>query len=222
MYFLLEPTNTNPKNFPASKPFVAGGYHLQNVALMGWYTGAGSVYSFPDPKALAAPAEACPERGRRRPANTKPTTAPMPLNDAPNGHKLIGYWAGYGGPGSTIPMRELSPQWDIIIVAFAIPDKKAPEGTMLFRMLGGLDNETFKGDIQWLKSQGKQVMISLGGGGQHFTLADPKRVPNFVASVTRIVEDYGFDGIDVDFESPSLSIACSAIQTFGIPRRPPS
>ena len=49
-------------------------------------------------------------------------------------------------------------------------------------------------------------MISLGGGGQHFTLADPKRVPNFVSSVTRIVAEYGFDGIDIDFESPSLSI----------------
>jgi len=49
-------------------------------------------------------------------------------------------------------------------------------------------------------------MISLGGGGQHFTLADPRRVPNFVSSVTRIVAEYGFDGIDIDFESPSLSI----------------
>jgi chitinase len=49
-------------------------------------------------------------------------------------------------------------------------------------------------------------MISLGGGGQHFTLADPKRIPNFVSSVTRIVSEYGFDGIDIDFESPSLSI----------------
>ncbi len=31
-------------------------------------------------------------------------------------------------------------------------------------------------------------------------------MPNFVASVTRIVADYGFDGIDIDFESPSLAI----------------
>ncbi len=57
-----------------------------------------------------------------------------------------------------------------------------------------------------LKSQGKKVMISLGGGGQHFTLADPKRVPNFVSSVSTIVSEYGFDGVDIDFESPSLSI----------------
>jgi chitinase len=49
-------------------------------------------------------------------------------------------------------------------------------------------------------------MISLGGGGQHFTLADPKRIPAFVTSVEQIVGEYGFDGIDIDFESPSLSI----------------
>jgi len=77
---------------------------------------------------------------------------------------------------------------------------------MQFRTPAGLDTAQFKSDIAHLKSQGKKVMISLGGGGQHFTLADPKRVPNFVSSVARIVEEYGFDGVDIDFESPSLSI----------------
>ena len=105
-----------------------------------------------------------------------------------------------------MPLREVSPQWDVILVAFSTPDRNAPEGTMQFRTPAGLDTEQFKADIGWLKSQGKKVMISLGGGGQHFTLADPKRVPNFVSSVTRIVAEYGFDGIDIDFESPSLSI----------------
>jgi chitinase len=77
---------------------------------------------------------------------------------------------------------------------------------MQFRPPTGMDAGQFKADVAWLKSQGKKVMISLGGGGQHFTLADPNRVPNFVSSVTRIVSEYGFDGIDIDFESPSLSI----------------
>ena len=218
-YFLLEPTNTNRKNnFPASKPFVARlngtEYHLQNVALLPWYTGAaegiGSAYSFPDAQALTEPAKPCPARGGRgnggASAARAPTVAAIPFDGPPNGHKLIGYWAGYGGPGSTIPLREISPQWDIILVAFATPDRNAPEGTMQFRTPAGLDTEQFKSDIAWLKSRGKKVMISLGGGGQHFTLADAKRVPNFIASVTRIVADYGFDGIDIDFESPSLSI----------------
>jgi chitinase len=219
--FLLEPTNTNAKNnIPASKAFAArvdgATYHLQNVALLPWYTGAakglGSTYSFPDAQALTEPAKPCPAAGRRAGAGggvsgpPKPTAAAEPMSGSPNGHQLIGYWAGYGGAGSTIPLRELSPQWDVIIVAFSTPDQKAPEGTMQFRTPAGLDTELFKADIAYRKSQGKKVMISLGGGGQHFTLADPKRIPNFVSSVTRIVTEYGFDGIDIDFESPSLSI----------------
>ena len=215
LYFLLEPTNTNPKNnFPASRPFLAKAgaesYHLQNVALLPWYIGSSeglrNAYSFPDPAALADRSQPCPARGARGNAPAKPMAPPIALTRPPNGHHLIGYWAGYGGPGSTFPLREVSPQWDYILVAFSTPDKNAPEGTMQFHTPAGLDTGQFKSDIAWLKSQGKKVMISLGGGGQHFTLADPKRVPNFVSSVTRIVEEYGFDGIDIDFESPSLSI----------------
>ena len=204
MYFLLEPTNSNPKNnIPKSKAFLAGSYHLQNVALLPWYTGVGNAYSFPDPQALTERSQPCAPRGGR-PA--QPTAMPVPLSGPAKGHQLIGYWAGYGAAGSTFPLREISPQWDIILIAFSTPDRNAPEGTMQFRTPAGLDTEKFKADIAWLKSQGKKVMISLGGGGQHFTLADPKRVPNFVSSVTRIVTEYGFDGIDIDFESPSLSI----------------
>lgn len=215
-YFQLQPTDTNPKNnFPASTPFPARSsgaiYHVQNVALMQWYIGAanpfGSTFSFPDATVLGEPAKPCPER---RPgamgAPPKPTAEPFYPTGKPNGHKLIGYWAGYGMPGSTFSLREVSPQWDYILVAFATPDKDAPEGTMKFKTPAGLDTAQFKSDIAFLKQKGKKVMISLGGGGQHFTLADPKRVPNYVQSVEKIVEEYGFDGIDIDFESPSLSI----------------
>jgi chitinase len=216
-YFLLEPTDTNPKNnLPASKSFAVHGggatYHLQNVALLPWYAGAaeglGNTYSFPDAQALTEAAKPCPARGRRAGSGPppQPGEAAVPLSGSPNGHQLIGYWAGYGGPGSTIPLREVSPQWDVILIAFSTPDKNAAEGTMQFHTPGGLDTAQFKDDIAALKKQGKKVMISLGGGGQHFTLADPKRVPNFVSSVTNIVTEYGFDGIDIDFESPSLSI----------------
>jgi chitinase len=219
-YFLLEPTNSNPKNnFPASKPFVAhssaGTYHLQNVALLPWYVGVseglGRQFSFPDPQALSGPPVPCATPGRaaagsRPSAPPVPTVAPVPSSGSSNGPQLIGYWAGYGGPGSTFPLRDVSPQWDVIIVAFATPDRNAPEGTMQFHTPAGLDTAQFKSDIAYLKSRGRKVMISLGGGGQHFTLADPNRIPNFVSSVEQIVSDYGFDGIDLDFESPSLSI----------------
>ena len=152
-YFLLEPTNTNPKNnIPASQAFVAHAdgttYHLQNVALLPWYTGAseglGSTYSFPDARALPEPAKPCRARGRHSgagdgaPAPPQPAVAPVPVSGSPNGHELIGYWVGYGAAGSALPLRDVSPQWDVIIVAFATPDKNAPEGTMQFRTPAGL------------------------------------------------------------------------------------
>jgi chitinase len=213
-YFLLEPTNTNPKNnFPASKAFVARvhgtGYHLENVALLPWYTGAagglGNTYSFPEARALTEPAQPCPARGSRL-APAQPTITAVPASGPANGHRLIGYWVGYGAAGTALPLREVSPQWDVIIVAFASPDQNAPEGTLRFSTPAGLDTQQFKADIAFMKSEGKKVMISLGGGGQYFTLADAKSVPNFVSSVAHIVSEYGFDGIDIDFESPSLTI----------------
>lgn len=218
-YFLLEPTDVNRKNnFPFSPPFVAKTagreYHLQNVALLPWYLGTGGDYgtkfSFPDAQLLREPAKVCPPRDSRfgpgQTAPPTPTIAAIANEKNPNGHALIGYWSGYGPAGSTFPLRAVSPQWDIVIVAFSTPDTSAPEGTMQFHTPAGLDPVQFKSDIAYLKSKGKKVMISLGGGGQHFTLADPKRVPNFVSSVTRIIKEFGFDGIDVDFESPSLAI----------------
>ena len=68
----------------------------------------------------------------------------------------------------------------------------------------GLDLAQMKDDIAWLKSQGKKVLISLGGGGEYFTLDQQSSIPNFVNSVTQIETEFGFDGIDIDFESPSL------------------
>jgi chitinase len=220
-YFLLEPTDTNPKNnLPSSKAFAAhvgeATYHLQNVALLHWYTNSqdsGGAFSFPDPRALPNASTPCAGRGGRAAAAPAggaglPVDLPvgLPGEATANGHQLIGYWVGYGAAGSTLPLREVSPQWDVILVAFSTPDRNAAEGTMQFQTPAGLDSEQFKADIRYLKSMGKKVMISLGGGGQHFTLADPKRVPNFVSSVARIVAEYGFDGVDIDFESPSLSI----------------
>ncbi len=214
-YFLLEPTDTNHKNdFPVSRPFVASlkgeTYHVQNVALLSWYVGGGEglggAFSFPDARALTSVATPCPARfGMREEAAPEPSAEPVAQSGAPNGHWLIGYWTGHGRDGAPFRLRDVSPQWDVVIVAFAAPDRSSP-GELHFHPPVGTDPEQFKQDVAYLKSKGKKVMISLGGGGQFFTMPEAASTERFLASVTGIVSEYGFDGIDLDFESPSLAI----------------
>jgi chitinase len=215
-YFLLEPTNTNAKNgFPASKAFVArtGGfeYHLQNVALLSWYlSGTASTsgtYSFPNGKALTSTAEPCLNRRERAAAKAEIANA-LPVSGSGNGHKLIGYWTGsrYGEGSEPFRLKDVSPQWDVILAAFASPDPHAPDGVLRYEPPPGITPDELKADIAQLKSQGKTVMVSLGGGGQYFKLDKVSEIPGFVASVAAVISEYGYEGVDIDFESPSLAL----------------
>jgi chitinase len=214
-YTLGDPLDTNMRSdLHAGPAEVAPGspWHVANVALLGWYTGAPGPYSFPDATVLRSAATPCPAYPRPAPGAAQPppqmapppAVAAVPSTGAKNGHELIGYWTGSGPDGTILRLRDVSPQWDVIIVAFADVNHQAPEGTLKLHVRPGLDLAQMKDDIAWLKSQGKKVLISLGGGGEYFTLAQTASIPNFVNSVTQIVSDYGFDGIDLDFESPSL------------------
>lgn len=212
-YFLLLPTDTNPKNnFPSSPAYVVSGsdgaFHLQNVALFDWYLGGNAAqgpYSFPDTGALRGPAKPC--EARRPTAGNPHEPLPAAPGGAPNKHWLIGYWTGsrFGG-GTPLPLQDVSPQWDVVIVAFASPEPNAPEGTLGYSPPPGMSVGEVKTGIAWLKRHGRKVMLSLGGGGKYFKLDHKSDIPNFVDSVAAIVGEYGFDGVDIDFETPSLDL----------------
>lgn len=185
---------------PAGTAWQAGRYHLENMALLAWFAQTpGGVYSFPDAKALPNPAQPCVR------AADQPTTAtPLPGVKDPK-HKLIGYWEGYESVKSPMPLRDVSPQWDIVITTFATP---VPGSTarLQFSPPAALGEEQFKADVAYLQGLGKKVLISLGGGGQVVTIHTPKDLEDFIDSVSAIVEKYGFDGVDLDIETPSLLI----------------
>lgn len=219
-YTLQQPLETNQRSdLPAGPASVAHAegfdWHLADVALIRWYTGGEGPYSFPDAHLLSAPAIPCPapqppSPGRANEPAPPAAVAAVPSAGTTNGHELIGYWTGSGPGGTLLRLRDISPQWDVVIVAFANVNHHAPEGTMQMHVRPArpgqppMDLEQMKDDITWLKGRGKKVLISLGGGGEYFSLAQAASIPNFVSSVTQIVTEYGFDGIDLDFESPSL------------------
>ncbi len=83
---------------------------------------------------------------------------------------------------------------------------KGSTSLLHFAPPAGLSDQTFEADVAYLKSRGKKVLISVGGGGEVVTLSTDEDRHNFVSSVTSIVEKYGFDGVDLDIETPSLLI----------------
>ena len=140
---------------------------------------------------------------------------------APSGktHKLIGYWHNFENPaGCPVKLSEISNRWDIIDIAFADNDINS-NGTVHFNLFNGtgsscpaIDPVQFKQDIATLRSQGKIIVLSLGGAEGTITLNTDSDESNFVSSLTSIIQQWGFDGLDIDLESGSNLVHGSQIQ----------
>ncbi len=136
-------------------------------------------------------------------------------------HNLIGYWHNFvNGSGCPIRLRDISPAWDIIDIAFADNDRNS-DGTVHFNLYNGdirsscepLDPQQFKDDVRELRAQGKIIVLSLGGAEGTITLNNDADQANFVSSLTDIINEWGFDGLDIDLESGSNLLHGTEIQT---------
>ncbi|GIO31256.1 MULTISPECIES: carbohydrate-binding protein [Paenibacillus] len=125
------------------------------------------------------------------------------VHAAVTGKTMVGYWHNFDNGSGFIRLRDVSPKFDVINVSFAEPASGATNGTIAFMPYNYTDAD-FKADIAYLQSQGKKVIISIGGANGQVQLASTAARDNFVNSVTAIIEKYGFDGLDVDFEGHSL------------------
>lgn len=135
-------------------------------------------------------------------------------------HQLIGYWHNFvNGSGCPIRLADMSTRWDIIDIAFADNDRNS-NGTVHFNLYSGdmhstctaLDPTQFKQDMAALQAQGKVFVLSLGGAEGTITLNTDQDEANFVSSLTAIINEWGFDGLDVDLESGSNLMHGTQIQ----------
>ncbi|MDK1289274.1 Ig-like domain-containing protein [Pseudoalteromonas umbrosa] len=135
-------------------------------------------------------------------------------------HKLIGYWHNFVNPaGCPIPLAQMSPAWDIIDIAFAENDRNS-DGTVHFKPFEKdirsncppIDPVQFKADMKALQAQGKIFVLSLGGAEGTITLNTDADEAKFVSSLTNIIQEWGFDGLDIDLESGSNLVHGSQIQ----------
>lgn len=125
---------------------------------------------------------------------------------------LVGYLhASFANGSGYIRMADVSDDWDIINLSFAEPDSPT-SGNQLFKRCPAVECPSVESDADFLaaikakQAKGKKVLISIGGANGEVKLTTPAARDAFVNSVAAIIDRWGLDGLDVDFEGHSLSL----------------
>jgi chitinase len=125
-------------------------------------------------------------------------------------HALIGYLhASFANGSGYIRMADVPPAWDIIDLAFGEPTS-VTSGDIRFTRCPASECPNVESDpdftaaIRAKQAQGKKVLISIGGANGQVQLTTTAARDQFVSSVAAIIDRYGLDGLDIDFEGHSL------------------
>lgn len=123
---------------------------------------------------------------------------------------LIGYWNNWNEANAPyIQLTQIDSRYNVICVAFAVPTSST-DMTMLFTPYS-VSQSTFITQVQTLQSQGKKVLISIGGATTNISLNNTTNRDAFINSMTLILNTYHFDGIDIDIEHGNSVLASGTI-----------
>ncbi|MEV5926590.1 chitinase [Streptomyces cellulosae] len=118
-------------------------------------------------------------------------------------HAVTGYWQNFDNGAAVQRISDVPAQYDIIAVAFA--DATGTPGAVTFNLdsagLNGYTVDQFKADVRAKQAAGKKVIISVGGERGTVAVNDSASAANFANSVYALMQEYGFDGVDIDLEN---------------------
>ncbi|WP_330460124.1 glycoside hydrolase family 18 protein [Streptomyces sp. NBC_00820] len=127
-------------------------------------------------------------------------------------HALVGYLHTTFANGSGYTrLADVPDSWDVIDLAFGEPTS-ATSGDIRFNRCPAAEcpnvesDADFKAAVRAKQAAGKKVLISIGGQNGQVQLTTTAARDAFVASVSNIIDTYGLDGLDIDFEGHSLSL----------------
>ncbi|MFE1554735.1 chitinase [Streptomyces sp. NPDC058734] len=127
---------------------------------------------------------------------------PNPNPSVPR-HALTGYWQNFNNGATVQKISDVSAQYDIIAVSFA--DATTTPGAITFNLdsagLGGYTVAQFKADVAAKKAAGKSVILSIGGEKGTISVNDSASATNLANSAWALMQEYGFNGIDIDLEN---------------------
>lgn len=131
------------------------------------------------------------------------------MPDMSNKKIMMGFWHnwlagnsdGYQqGQFANMNLTDIPQVYNVVAVAFM-----KGEGIPTFKPYNLSDAE-FRRQVGVLNSQGRAVLISLGGADAHIELktGDEDKLKD---EIIRLVETYGFDGLDIDLEQAAIGAA---------------
>lgn len=124
---------------------------------------------------------------------------------------LMGFWHNWpAGPSdgyqrgqfANISLESVPKEYNVVAVAFM-----KGSGIPTFKPFNVSDAE-FRRQVGVLNSQGRAVLISLGGADAHIELRSGQEQP-LASEIIRLVETYGFDGLDIDLEQSAIDFAAN-------------
>ncbi|WP_327244618.1 chitinase [Streptomyces sp. NBC_01320] len=118
-------------------------------------------------------------------------------------HAVTGYWQNFNNGATVQKLSDVPANYDIVAVSFA--DATTTPGAVTFNLdtagLNGYTVDQFKADIKAKQAAGKNVIISVGGEKGSVSVNSDASATNFADSVYALIQEYGFNGVDIDLEN---------------------
>ena len=131
----------------------------------------------------------------------------------PQSGVVVGYWhnwcdgSGYkGGIAPCVKLDQVNPQYNVVDVSFMKVYGSDPIPTFKLDPAIGMSESQFIEQIAELNRQGRSVLLALGGADAHIELRKGQEQA-FADEIIRLVETYGFDGLDIDLEQAAITAA---------------
>ncbi len=121
-------------------------------------------------------------------------------------HLLMGYWQDFANGATPLTLASVPTSYNLVAVAFGAAT--GTPGQVSFSLdptlasdLGGYSQQQFINDIATLQARGQKVILSVGGADGAISVDDAASASAFASSVYALIQQYGFNGVDVDLEN---------------------
>ncbi len=112
-------------------------------------------------------------------------------------HVIVGYWQDWDATTDSppyIPLHNVDSRYNVIECAFT--NTASDNATLSFTP----NSADFTSDVPLLQSQGRKVLVSIGGENGTLILTSAAQKQAFITSLESILDQYNFDGFDLDLE----------------------